>query len=174
MVPAANSCVVVFPRITAPPSINACTDEAFAVAGATSSRAAEPHLVGQPATSKMSLMPIGMPCSGPRSVPLMQLLLGLCGGSQRLLGVDEHPGVKLGLSGFDPLECRAHDLDWRPRASPKSVADGSDAKIEQGRHPRRSSHRSFRPRGREGNQERRIVQVDGIEQQRSASAISRT
>src|SRR5687768_6219311 len=69
IVPAANSCVVVLPRITAPPSSKACTDEAFAAAGATSSRADEPHLVGQPATSKMSLIPMGMPCSGPRSVP---------------------------------------------------------------------------------------------------------
>src|SRR5918994_2633736 len=55
MVPAANSWVVVLPRITAPPSMKVCTDQAFATAGATSSRAAEPHRVGQPATSKISL-----------------------------------------------------------------------------------------------------------------------
>src|SRR5918993_4266288 len=40
IVPAANSCVVVFPTITAPPSIRACTDEAFVVAEATPSFAA--------------------------------------------------------------------------------------------------------------------------------------
>ena len=40
-----------------------------------------------------------------------ELLLGLCGSSQRLIGVDKHPGMQLGLSRFDPLECRLHDLD---------------------------------------------------------------
>src|SRR5919112_1040236 len=54
MVPAANSWVVVFPRSTAPPWSKVWTEEAFADAGETSSRAAEPHRVGQRATSKMS------------------------------------------------------------------------------------------------------------------------
>ncbi len=166
IVPAANSCVVVFPRITAPPSIKVWTDEAFAVAGATSSRAADPHLVGQPATSKMSLMPDRNAVQRPAIRSGHELVLGLCGSSQRLIGVDEHPGVKLGLSRLQSARVPLA----RPRPVTTSVAGTRRRQLgcqdPAWTYPRCSSHRSFRPRGREGNQERSIIQVDGIEQQR--------
>ena len=48
-----------------------------------------------PATSTMSLMPTGMPCSGPRSCPDASSLAAWSAARSRPLAVDQHPGVNL-------------------------------------------------------------------------------
>src|SRR5215470_2681816 len=59
----ANSVVWVLPRTTAPASRSAATISASAVAGALPARDLLLASVVMPATSMLSLMPIGMPCS---------------------------------------------------------------------------------------------------------------
>ena len=61
----ANSTVTVLPRMIAPARRKAATNGASAVAR-WFARSGEPARVYMPATSMMSLMPKGMPCSGPR------------------------------------------------------------------------------------------------------------
>src|SRR5215218_672067 len=62
--PAANSCVTVLP-ITMPPARRSISTEVeSSVAALARARDFELHFVGEPATSKMSLMPSGMPCRG--------------------------------------------------------------------------------------------------------------
>ncbi len=66
--PIANSCVDSLPRITAPAWRNLDTTTA-SDAATLLSRIFEWQVVGRPATSMMSLMPTGTPCSGPRGRP---------------------------------------------------------------------------------------------------------
>jgi hypothetical protein len=63
--------VWVLPRITAPARRSAATISASAVAGALFRRDLLFATVVMPATSMMSLMPIGMPCNGPRKRPAL-------------------------------------------------------------------------------------------------------
>src|SRR5205807_2058735 len=64
----ANCVVWVLPRMTAPAARRRATAvESFEGRVWANSRA--PAVVGMPATSKMSLIPIGTPCSGPRTPP---------------------------------------------------------------------------------------------------------
>jgi hypothetical protein len=64
----ANSCVDSLPNTMAPAPRSRATHTASAVA-ILSIKILEWHVVGRPATSMMSLMPTGTPCSGPRRQP---------------------------------------------------------------------------------------------------------
>src|SRR6187397_2346128 len=64
----ANSVVTVLPRTIAPASRSFVTRKASHSAGVVE-RTRAPADVGNPATSIMSLIAIGMPCNGPRSMP---------------------------------------------------------------------------------------------------------
>src|SRR5262249_59931607 len=66
--PMANSCVESLPSTIAPAPRSFCTQTASDVASA-SARILEWQVVARPATSMMSLMPTGTPCSGPRGRP---------------------------------------------------------------------------------------------------------
>jgi hypothetical protein len=69
IVPAANSCVTVFPTTIPPAASHIATSGALSAAGATSAIERELHFVGMPATSTMSLIASGMPCIGPTACP---------------------------------------------------------------------------------------------------------
>ena len=63
--PAAHSCMLVLPRITAP----ACLSRATTVAsssGIQSDKCFDPAVVRTPAVARLSLMETGIPCSAPR------------------------------------------------------------------------------------------------------------
>ncbi len=64
----ANSCVDSLPRMIAPAWRSLAITAASALA-TLSTRIFEWQVVGRPATSMMSLMPTGTPCSGPRTRP---------------------------------------------------------------------------------------------------------
>src|ERR1700722_1719452 len=68
--PMANSCVDSLPTTIAPAwrSFATTTESVLAT---LSTRIFEWHVVGRPATSMMSLMPTGTPCSGPRMRPFV-------------------------------------------------------------------------------------------------------
>src|SRR5205085_8185610 len=66
--PIANSCVESLPRTIAPAPRSRATQTASAAA-MLSIRILEWHVVGSPATSIMSLIPIGTPCRAPRGRP---------------------------------------------------------------------------------------------------------
>ena len=84
-------------------------------------RILEWQVVGRPATSMMSLMPTGTPCSGPRSRPAVDLGLGGLRRLQRGLGVEPDEGVELRIEPLDALEQRlqsARPARARGRRSP--------------------------------------------------------
>ena len=96
----------------------------------------EPASVGQPVTSKMSLIPIGMPCNGPRSLPAQvrveqpSLLAHPC-------AVDQHPGVYAVLVAIDRSQARLDKLDRaraaRANRSPASrIEDSEDVSMRCG------------------------------------------
>ena len=66
--PKANSCVFVLPIITAPAFFSRLITVAF-LFGMYSLYIAEPDVVLIPWVSIISLIPIGMPCNGPRCLP---------------------------------------------------------------------------------------------------------
>jgi hypothetical protein len=66
--PAASSWRLDFPMITAPASRSFLTTVASAV-GTLPASAIEAPVVARPFVSKLSLRMIGMPCSGPRTLP---------------------------------------------------------------------------------------------------------
>ena len=59
---------MVLPKITAPASRRRFTASA-SVAGTCPARSGEPEVVRSPAVSKLSLIVIGTPCSGPHDSP---------------------------------------------------------------------------------------------------------
>ena len=65
----ANCVVTVLPSITAPAPRNKPTSSASRPTGGPCVISGEPAPVIIPLTSTMSLMPIGIPCSGPRILP---------------------------------------------------------------------------------------------------------
>ncbi len=71
--PALHSGLLVLPSAMAPAARRVAT-MASSLTGRLSRKISEPNVVGRPATSNISLMPSGRPCSGPRLSPAMTLV----------------------------------------------------------------------------------------------------
>ena len=67
--PRAISCMLSFPRLTAPAASKRSTTTPFS-SGILSLKNRDPAVVVMPLVSKRSFNAIGMPCSGPRTSPL--------------------------------------------------------------------------------------------------------
>ena len=105
----ASSVVTVLPMMTAPARRSAVTQAASAV-GWRPLWARQPFSVGMSAVSMMSLMPIGHPVQRPDALALLAQRLGGARLRQRPLGVEELPGLHLGLEGGDAVEAGADQL----------------------------------------------------------------
>ena len=119
----ANCVVCVLPRMIAPLARSICTDGASCV-GRRCAHAFAPAVVGMPSTSKMSLMPTGMPCSGPRSLPRFRLFLAQRRLRARARFVDVDPRLERRVERADAREARLDERDGRQRAALDRVAGG--------------------------------------------------
>ena len=126
----------------------ACATQTASAVAMLSSRTFEWQVVGRPATSMMSLMPTGTPCSGPRRRPARDLGLGGLGRGQRRLAVEPDEGVELGIELLDarraaPASARPARAPWRRWLRGRRRADGH-ASADPTHSPSPALHR--RPR----------------------------
>ena len=71
----------------------------------------EPAAVGQSNTSKMSLIPTGIPCSGPRQPPARISSVAPLGLRPRPLAVHEHPGPDAPFQAVDAVEAGVEEVE---------------------------------------------------------------
>ena len=163
--PAASSCIVVLPRMTAPASRSRFTWKASA-AGCSVARPSAPPDVGMPAVSKLSFTSTGMPCSGPRGAGGRALAIERVGLVARAR-VDEHDGVQPGPGLVVGPDSRQVRLDQSSRGDLAGglrrleLEDGLLEHLEQRPRGRGRRGRRFRPslpgerrRGESGQQGR--------------------
>ena len=131
--PMANSWVESLPTTMAPAPRSFSTQTASAVAR-LSCRILEWPVVGRPATSMMSLMPTGTPCSGPRSRPARRFGFGRLGGLHGGLAVETDEGVELRIERGDAVEQGFHELDRREILCRDRAGGLGDAKPVQFGH----------------------------------------
>ena len=107
--------VTVLPMITAPAARSRAT-AAASRRGVRPAHSGEPNSVGMSPVSKMSLMPIGTPCSGPSGPAVPAMLVGGFGLAQGVLAIEERPRLDLPVDLVDALEAVADQLDRRDAA----------------------------------------------------------
>ena len=107
--PHENSCVVTFPRQTAPASRSFLIAKASST-GTKSSAIWELHFIGIPATAMTSLTEKHRPCSGPRSSPERSARCAALNLVPRLLGAQCDPGMSHVVDLVDPFERVIKDL----------------------------------------------------------------
>ena len=89
--------------ITAPAARSRATAAASS-RGVRPAQIGEPNSVGMSPVSKMSLMPTGTPCSGPSRPAVPAMLVERLGLPQRVLAIEERPGLHLLVDLVDALE----------------------------------------------------------------------
>ncbi len=103
-----------------------------ASAGVACSRSGSaPQLVGAPFAATRSLSPYGMPCRGPRSLPLEQLLVRAVRLAHRPLARERHHGAELRADRLEPPQRELRELDRAERARAQLGADLADAAEER-------------------------------------------
>ena len=122
VVPNANSCRFVLPTKTAP-AWRRCAIAGASRAATWPSRTRDAAVVGTPRTSSRSLIEIGTPCSGPRSMPGGELAIGLARLPPRLVGHDEDERVQARVVGLDAPQALVGHLGRADLAGAQPAAE---------------------------------------------------